>query len=131
MRIANYDPTFNLINCFVEPGDKFYITVDGKRQETQVVTDNHILRPDSNTETLTPCYTQNDTKLFIIETFNFTLSQTNLPTQPLIGLSVLPNGNISVDSPITNRVSIYVEVPTGFDKEVFAYVGAYRSVSDL
>ena len=30
MRIANYDPTLNLINCFIEPGDKFYIAVDGK-----------------------------------------------------------------------------------------------------
>ena len=37
MRIANYDSTFNLINCIIEPGDKFYVTVDGKRQGTQVV----------------------------------------------------------------------------------------------
>lgn len=131
MRIANYDPTLNLINCFIEPGDKFYITVDGKRQETQTVTKQHILKPDSNSETLTPCYTQNGTKLFIAEVFNFPLTQMDLPTQPLIGLSVSPNRNISVDSPLTNRVSIYVEMTKGFDKEVFAYVGAYRSVSDL
>ena len=56
MRIANYDPTLNLTNCFIEPGDKFYITVDGKRQETQVVTNKHILRPDSDIETLIPCF---------------------------------------------------------------------------
>lgn len=129
MRIANYDPTLNLINCFIEPGDKFYITIDGKRQETQVVTDNHILRPDSNPETLTPCYELNGIKLFIAEVFNFSRSQLHLSTHQLIGLNVSPNGNISVDSPITNRVSIYVEIPDEFEKEVAGYVIAYRSVS--
>ena len=129
MRIANYDHTLNLINCFIEPGDKFYITVDGKRQETQTVTDQHILKPDSNSETLTPCFTLNGTKLFIAEAFNFTLSQLTLPVHQLIGLSVSPNGNISVDSPITNRVSIYVEIPNEFEKEVSGYVIAYRSFS--
>lgn len=79
MRIANYDPTLNLINCFIEPRDKFYITVDGKRQETQTVTEQHILKPDSNPETLTPCFTLNGTKLFIAEAFNFTLSQLTQP----------------------------------------------------
>lgn len=129
MRIANYNPTLNLINCFIEPGDKFYITIDGKRQETQVVTDKHILRPDSDIETLTPCYTLNGTKLFLAEAFNFSLTQMTLPVHQLIGLSVSPNGNISVDSPITNRVSIYVEIPDEFEKEVAGYVIAYRSVS--
>lgn len=129
MRIANYDHTLDLINCFIEPGDKFYITVDGKRQETQTVTEQHILKPDSNPETLTPCFTLNDTKLFIAETFNFTLSQITLPVHQLIGLSVSPKGNISVDSPITNRVSIYVEISDEFEKEVAGYVIAYRSVS--
>lgn len=129
MRIANYDPTLNLINCFIEPGDKFYITVDGKRQETQTVTNQHILKPDSNPETLIPCFTLNGTKLFIAETFNFTLSQLTLPEHQLIGLSVSPKGNISVNSPITNRVSIYVEIPDEFEKEVAEYVIAYRSVS--
>lgn len=128
MRIANYDHKLDLINCFVEPGDKFYITIDGKRQKTQVVTDKHILRPDSNPETLTPCYTLNGTKLFIAETFNFTRSQMALPEHQLIGLSVSPNGNISADSYITNRVSIYVEIPEEFEKHVFGYVVAYRSV---
>ena len=33
MRIANYDPTLNLINCFIEPGDKFYITVEELRKD--------------------------------------------------------------------------------------------------
>ena len=122
MRIANYDPTLNLINCFIEPGDKFYITVDGKRQETQTVTEQHILKPDSNPETLTPCFTLNGTKLFIVEAFNFTLSQLTLPVHQLIGLSVSPKGNISVDSPITNRVSIYVEVPSKFKPKI---AGAY------
>ena len=42
MRIANYDSTFNLINCIIEPGDKFYVTVDGKRQETQVILSNQL-----------------------------------------------------------------------------------------
>lgn len=129
MRIANYDPALNLINCFIEPGDKFYITVDGKRQETQTVTEQHILKPDSNPETLTSCFTLNGTKLFIAEAFNFTLSQLTLPVHQLIGLSVSPNGNISVDSPITNRVSIYVEIPDEFEKEIAGYIIAYRSVS--
>ena len=128
MRIANYDHTLDLINCFIEPGDKFYITIDGKRQETQVVTDKHILRPDSNPETLTPCYTLNDTKLFLAEVFNFTLSQLTLPVHQLIGLSVSPNGNISTDSYITNRVSIYVEIPNEFEKDIVSYVLAYRNV---
>lgn len=129
MRIANYDHTLDLINCFIEPGDKFYITIDGKRQETQTVTDEYILRPDSNPETLTPCFTLNGTKLFIAETFNFTLSQLTLPVHQLIGLSVSPNGNISADSYITNRVSIYIEIPDEFEKEVAGYVIVYRSVS--
>lgn len=129
MRIANYDHTLDIINCFIEPGDKFYITVDGKRQETQTVTKQHILKPDSNPETLTPCFTLNDTKLFLAEVFNFTRPQMALPKHQLIGLSVSPDGNISVDSPITNRVSIYVEIPGEFEKEVAGYVIAYRSVS--
>lgn len=129
MRITNYDHTLDLINCFIEPGDKFYITIDGKRQETQVVADKHILRPDSNPETLTPCYVLNGTKLFLAEAFNFSRSQVALPEHQLIGLSVSSKGNISVDSPITNRVSIYVEIPDEFEKEVAGYVIAYRSVS--
>lgn len=128
MRIANYDHTLDLINCFIEPGDKFYITIDGKRQETQVVTDKHILHPDSNPETLTPCYTLNDTKLFLAEAFNFTRPQMTLPEHQLIGLSVSPNGSISADSYITNRVSIYVEIPDEFEKDIVSYVLAYRSV---
>jgi len=48
MHIANYDSTFNLINCIIEPGDKFYVTIDGKRQETQAVTENHIIKSISN-----------------------------------------------------------------------------------
>lgn len=128
MRITNYDHTLDLINCFIEPGDKFYITIDGKRQETQVVTDKHILRPDSNPETLTPCYTLNGTKLFLAEAFNFTRSQVALPEHQLIGLSVSPNGNISADSYITNRVSIYVEIPNEFEKDIVSYVLAYRRV---
>lgn len=129
MRIANYDHTLDLINCFIEPGDKFYITIDGKRQETQTVTEKHILKPDSDPNLLTPCYTLNGTKLFIAEAFNFSRSQMVLPEHQLIGLNVSPTGNISADSYITNRVSIYVEIPDEFEKEVSGYIIAYRSVS--
>ena len=128
MRITNYDHTLDLINCFIEPGDKFYITIDGKHQETLVITDKHILRPDSDIETLTPCYTLNGTKLFIAEAFNFSRSQMVLPEHQLIGLSVSPNGNISADSYITNRVSIYVKIPDKSEKDIVSYVLAYQSV---
>ena len=114
MRIANYDSTFNLINCIIEPGDKFYVTVDGKRQGTQVVTENHIIKPTSNPTTLTPSYTLNDTRMFLAEAFNLTPAHRHLPLQPLIVLNVSPEGNVSINEPLSNRVSIYVEVPSKF-----------------
>lgn len=114
MRIANYDSTFNLINCIIEPGDKFYVTVDGKRQETQIVTENHILKPTSDPTTLTPSHTLNDTQMFLAEAFNFTPTHRHLPLQPLIVLNVSPEGNVSINEPLSNRVSIYVEVPSKF-----------------
>lgn len=114
MRIANYDSTFNLINCIIEPGDKFYVTVDGKRQETQLVTENHIIKPTSDPTTLTPSYTLNDTQMFLAEAFNLTPTHRHLPLQPLIVLNVSPEGNVSINEPLSNRVSIYVEVPSKF-----------------
>ena len=114
MRIANYDSTFNLINCIIEPGDTFYVTVDGKRQETQVVTENHIIKPTSDPTTLTPSYTLNDTQMFLAEAFNFTPTHRHLPLQPLIVLNVSPEGNVSINEPLSNRVSIYVEAPSTF-----------------
>lgn len=114
MRIANYDSTFNLINCIIEPGDKFYVTVDGKRQETQVITENHIIKPTSDPTTLTPSYTLNDTRMFLAEAFNFTPTHKHLPLQPLIVLNVSLEGNVSINEPLSNRVSIYVEVPSTF-----------------
>ena len=114
MRIANYDSTFNLINCIVEPGDKFYVTVDGKRQETQVVTDKHILQPDSDPNALTPGYTLNNTQMFLAEAFNFTPTHRHLPLQPLIVLNVSPEGNISINEPLSNQVSVYIEIPNHF-----------------
>lgn len=114
MRIANYDSTFNLINCIIEPGDTFYVTVDGKRQETQVVTENHILKPISDPTTLTPSYTLNDTQMFLAEAFNFTPTHRHLPLQPLIVLNVSPEGNISINEPLSNRVSVYIEIPNHF-----------------
>lgn len=114
MRIANYDSTFNLINCIVEPGDKFYVAVDGKRQDTQVVTENHIIKPTSDSTTLTSSYTLNDTQMFLAEVFNFTPTHRHLPLQPLIVLNVSPERNVSINEPLSNRVSIYVEVPSTF-----------------
>lgn len=114
MRIANYDSTFNLINCIIEPGDKFYVTIDGKRQETQAVTENHIIKPTSDPKTLTPSYTLNDTRMFLAEAFNLTPTHRHLPLQPLIVLDVSPKGNVSINEPLSNRVSIYVEVPSKF-----------------
>ena len=114
MRIANYDSTFNLINCIIEPGDKFYVTVDGKRQETQLVTENHIIKPTSDPKTLTPSYTLNDTRMFLAEAFNLTPAHRHLPLQPLIVLNVSPKRNVSINEPLANRVSIYVEVPSKF-----------------
>lgn len=114
MRIANYDSTFNLINCIIEPGDKFYVTVDGKRQETQVITENHIIKPTSDPTTLTPSYTLNDTQMFLAEVFNFTPTHRHLPSQPLIVLNVSPEGNISINEPLSNRISIYIEIPNHF-----------------
>ena len=114
MHIANYDSTFNLINCIIEPGDKFYVTVDSKRQETQVVTENHIIKPTSDPTTLTPSYTLNDTRMFLAEAFNFTPAHRHLPLQPLIVLNVSHEGNVSINEPLSNRVSIYVEVPDTF-----------------
>jgi hypothetical protein len=111
MRIANYDSTFNLINCIVESGDKFYVTVDGKRQETQTVTENHIIKPDSDPATVTPCYILNDTRMFLTEAFNFTPTHRHLPLQPLVVLNVSPEGKLSINEPISNRVSIYIEIP--------------------
>lgn len=114
MRIANYDSTFNLINCIIEPGDKFYVAVDGKRQDTQVVTENHIIKPTSDSTTLTSSYTLNDTQMFLAEVFNFTPTHRHLPLQPLIVLNVSPERNVSINEPLSNRVSIYVEVPNTF-----------------
>lgn len=114
MRITNYDSTFNLINCIIEPGDKFYVTVDSKRQKTQVITENHIIKPTSNPTTLTPSYTLNDTQMFLAEAFNFTPTHRHLPLQPLIVLNVSPERNVSINEPLSNRVSIYVEVPGTF-----------------
>jgi hypothetical protein len=114
MRIANYDSAFNLINCIIEPGDKFYVTVDGKRQETQLVTENHIIKPTSDPTTLTPGYTLNDARMFFAEVFNLTPTHRHLPLQPLITLNVSPEGNVSINEPLSNRVSIYVEVPSKF-----------------
>ena len=114
MRIANYDSTFNLINCIIEPGDKFYVAVDGKRQDTQVVTENHIIKPTSDSTTLTSSYTLNDTQMFLAEVFNFTPTHRHLPLQPLIVLNVSPERNVSINEPLSNRVSIYVEVPSTF-----------------
>lgn len=114
MRIANYDSTFNLINCIIEPGDTFYVTVDSKRQETQVVSENHIIKPTSDPTTLTPSYTLNDTQMFLAEAFNFTPTHRHLPLQPLIVLNVSPEGNVSINEPLSNRVSIYVEAPSTF-----------------
>lgn len=114
MRIANYDSTFNLINCIIEPGDKFYVTVDGKRQKTQTVTENHIINPDSNPDTLTPSYTLNGTRMFLAEAFNFTPTHRHLPLQPLIVLNVSPEGNVSINEPLSNRVSVYIEIPNHF-----------------
>lgn len=118
MRIANYDSTFNLINCIIEPGDKFYVTVDGKHQETQVVTKQHILKPTSDPATLIPSYTLNDTQMCLAEAFNFTPTHRHLPLQPLIVLNVSPEGNVSINEPLSNRVSIYVEIPSTFVQTV-------------
>ena len=114
MRIANYDSTFNLINCIIEPGDKFYVTVDGKRQETQVVTENHIINPDSDPATLTPSYTLNDTRMFLAEVFNFAPIHRHLPLQPLVVLNISPEGKLSINEPLLNRLSIYIEMPNNF-----------------
>lgn len=114
MRIANYDSTFNLINCIIEPGDKFYVTIDGKRQETQAVTENHIIKPTSNPTTLTPSYTLNDTQMFLAEAFNFTPTHRHLPLQPLIVLNVSPERNVSINEPLSNRISVYIEIPNHF-----------------
>ena len=114
MRIANYDSTFNLINCIIEPGDKFDVAVDGKRQDTQVVTENHIIKQTSDSTTLTSSYTLNDTQMFLAEVFNFTPTHRHLPLQPLIVLNVSPERNVSINEPLSNRVSIYVEVPSTF-----------------
>lgn len=114
MRIANYDSTFNLINCIIKPGDKFYVTVDGKRQETQVVTKNHIINPDSDPNVLTPSYILNSTHMFLAEVFNFVPTHRHLPLQPLVVLNVSPEGNVSINEPLLNRVSIYVEIPGTF-----------------
>ena len=114
MRIANYDSAFNLINCIIEPGDKFYVTLDGKRQETQTVTENHILKPISDPTTLTPSYILNDTQMFLAEAFNFTPTHRHLPLQPLIVLNVSPEGNVSINEPLSNRISVYIEIPNHF-----------------
>ena len=114
MRIANYDSTFNLINCIIEPRDKFYVTINGKRQETQAVTENHIIKPTSNPTTLTPSYTLNDTQMFLAEAFNFTPTHRHLPLQPLVVLNISPEGKLSINEPLLNRVSIYIEMPNNF-----------------
>ena len=126
MRIANYDSTFNLINCIIEPGDKFYVTIDGKRQETQAVTENHIIKPTSNPTTLTPSYTLNDTQMFLAEAFNFTPTHRHLPLQPLIILNVSPEGNVSINEPLSNRISVYIEIPNHFVQTLDTFCKVYQ-----
>ena len=126
MRIANYDSTFNLINCIIEPGDKFYVTVDGKRQETQTITENHIINPDSNPDTLTPSYTLNGTRMFLAETFNFAPTHRHLPLQPLVVLNVSPDEKLSINEPLSNRVSVYIKIPNHFVQTLDTFCNVNR-----
>ena len=52
--------------------------------------------------------------MFLAEAFNLTPAHRHLPLQPLIVLNVSPEGNVSINEPLSNRVSIYVEVPSKF-----------------